>query len=105
VSFSKNGGESDTTSVASSIFKFREENGRTYHAYKASKAAYFMPNDERENDRLDLQHNIIIRMQDNQLYVSPAGQDKPLKRVLDAGCGTGIWAMEFGMFETTTVVN
>lgn len=28
-------GGSDTTSLASSIFKYRVENGRTYHAYKA----------------------------------------------------------------------
>jgi hypothetical protein len=28
------GDVSDTTSVMSSIFKYREENGRTYHAYK-----------------------------------------------------------------------
>lgn len=39
-------GMSDTTSVASSIFKFREENGRTYHSYRASEAAYFLPNDD-----------------------------------------------------------
>jgi hypothetical protein len=30
------GVESDTTSVMSSIYRFREENGRTYHAYRAS---------------------------------------------------------------------
>jgi ribosomal protein L11 methylase PrmA len=37
--------------------------------------------------------------QDNHLYLCPAGKDKdkPLKRVLDAGCGTGIWAIDMGM--------
>ena len=50
-----------------------------------------------ENERLDLQHNLVMLTQDNQLYVSPAGRDKPLNRVLDAGCGTGIWAIDFGM--------
>ena len=53
----------------SSIYRFREENGRTYHAYRASgkcprmcvpcsvgltrwttEAAYFLPNDEVPND-------------------------------------------------------
>lgn len=42
-------------------------------------------------------------MQDNRLYVCPAGRDKPLKRVLDAGCGTGIWAMDFGMSQLSPV--
>ncbi|KAL6865572.1 hypothetical protein ACO1O0_001666 [Amphichorda felina] len=31
-----------------------------------------------------------------KLYTCPAGQDKPLRRVLDIGTGTGIWAMDFG---------
>ena len=35
-------------------------------------------------------------MQDNQLFLSPVGKQKQLKRVLDAGCGTGIWSMDFG---------
>ncbi|KAK4032739.1 S-adenosyl-L-methionine-dependent methyltransferase [Parachaetomium inaequale] len=87
--------ESDTTSVTSSIYRFREENGRTYHAYRASEAAYFLPNDESENERLDLQHNLFLLSQDNRLFLSPAGKDKPLHRVLDAGTGTGIWAIEF----------
>jgi len=87
-------GASDTASLLSSVLKFREENGRTYHSYKAS-SDYFLPNDEHENDRLDLHHNIIIMMQDNKLCLSPIGKAKPLNRVLDAGCGTGIWSMEF----------
>ncbi|KAK0702219.1 S-adenosyl-L-methionine-dependent methyltransferase [Lasiosphaeris hirsuta] len=93
--FTEGPGVSETASLASSIYKFREEHGRTYHAYKAG--AYFLPNDENENDRLDLQHNLLILTQDNQLYVCPAGKDKskPLRRVLDAGCGTGIWTQDF----------
>ena len=35
---------SETASLASSILKYREENGRRYHAYKAG--AYFLPNDD-----------------------------------------------------------
>ncbi|KZL76533.1 methyltransferase domain-containing protein [Colletotrichum tofieldiae] len=41
---------SSTTSVTSSILEYRIENGRTYHKYKDGK--YWVPNDERENDRL-----------------------------------------------------
>jgi ribosomal protein L11 methylase PrmA len=46
----------------------------------------------------DLQHHMCVRMQDDRLYVSPAGREKPLKRVLDCGTGTGIWAIDFGMY-------
>ncbi|SPQ22703.1 5c773073-8df8-4bee-afad-dc7142566297 [Thermothielavioides terrestris] len=97
-------GASYTTSVMSSIYKFREENGRTYHAYKADESTYFMPNDERETERLDLQHHLSIRMLDNRLYVCPAGKDKPLKRVLDCGTGTGIWAIDFAEEHPDTAV-
>jgi len=89
--------QSDTTSISSSIRQYRYENGRTYHSYKANEGvAYFLPNDDREVDRLDLQHAIMVMMQGNQLYLSPAGKEgKPFKRVLDIGTGSGIWAMEF----------
>lgn len=45
-------------------------------------------------DQPDLQHNICILTQDNKLFISPAGLDRPLKRVLDAGCGTCIWSVD-----------
>ncbi|KAL2133618.1 hypothetical protein VTI74DRAFT_2020 [Chaetomium olivicolor] len=88
---------SDTTSIASFLFKYREQHGRTYHAYRSRGEynSYWLPNDERENERLDLQHNLFLMMQDNQLFTCPHVKGKELKRVLDAGCGTGVWAMDF----------
>ncbi|KAM0411429.1 hypothetical protein ACHAPD_009641 [Fusarium lateritium] len=38
---------SDTGSLQSSIFKYRVQNGRTYHAYK--EGSYILPNDEISN--------------------------------------------------------
>ena len=32
---------------------------------------------------------------DNKLHLCPAGKDKPLGRVLDAGTGTAVWAVDF----------
>ena len=40
-----------TASIASSIYDYEHENGRTYHAYKAGK--YALPNDEGEQERMD----------------------------------------------------
>jgi len=84
---------SENTSVRSSVYKFRVENGRTYHSYKQERA-YPLPNDERENDRLDLVHNACIVTMDGRLHLAPIG-DNFKGRVLDAGTGTGVWAIAF----------
>lgn len=91
---------SSTTSVASSIYKYRLENGRRYHAYK--DGIYVIPNDDQEQMRLDLQHALFMRTFGGLLYLCPAGkksQDggdgKDPKRVLDIGTGTGIWAIDY----------
>ncbi|KAH6672371.1 S-adenosyl-L-methionine-dependent methyltransferase [Halenospora varia] len=85
---------SSTTSIGSSILKYREENGRTYHAYKDGK--YFFPNDENENDRLDLQHHIYSLTYDGKLLSAPIPKEKQIHHVLDVGTGTGIWAIDYG---------
>lgn len=49
-----------------------------------------------------MQHHVFYLTFDGELYVSPAGRSgPPLRRVLDAGTGTGIWAMDFGMPSTS----
>lgn len=85
---------SSTASIGSSVMKFREENGRTYHAYQDGK--YMLPNDEREKDRLDLQHHLFTLTFDGKLFTCDVDKGKKqIHRVLDAGCGTGIWAIDF----------
>jgi SAM-dependent methyltransferase len=56
---------------------------------------YSFPNDEPENDRLDLQHHLFILTLDGKLYTAPIPKEKSLHRVLDVGTGTGIWAIDF----------
>jgi hypothetical protein len=87
---------SSATSISSSILKFRSENGRTYHSYKEGK--YLFTNDAGENGRLDLQHHVFSLTFDGKLFLSPVTQ-KPggIKRVLDIGTGTGIWAIDSRM--------
>ncbi|KAK7420704.1 hypothetical protein QQZ08_010285 [Neonectria magnoliae] len=79
------------TSLRSSVLNWRVENGRTYHAMSDGKYAF--PNDERELDRLDLQHNMWLLTLRGQMALSP--KEHGAKRVLDAGTGTGIWAIEY----------
>jgi len=91
-------------SVGSSVYDFAEENGRTYHKYKEGK--YFLPNDEFEQDRLDLQHQIFIMTLDGKLQLAPIETiSGGVRNVLDIGTGTGLWAIEFAsMHPTATVI-
>ncbi|KAG7403323.1 putative methyltransferase tdiE [Fusarium oxysporum f. sp. rapae] len=85
---------SSTASLRSSILDYRHENGRTYHRFKDGK--YNLPNDEQENDRLDLQHNLFLLTFDNKLGLTlPNLPDSKVERVLDVSTGTGIWAIDF----------
>ncbi|KAG8627334.1 hypothetical protein KVT40_004817 [Elsinoe batatas] len=86
---------STTTSLSESIYNYRKEHGRTYHAYKDGQ--YVFPNDDREADRLDfnapsdLQHH-MFNLTYNTLHLAPL--ENP-KNALDIGTGTGIWAVDF----------
>ncbi|KAI8151296.1 Secondary metabolism regulator LAE1 [Colletotrichum sp. SAR 10_70] len=86
---------SSSTSLSESIYHYRLENGRTYHRYKEGK--YQFPNDERELERLDLQHHMFDLCLDGKLGVAPPNDEgSGVRRVLDVGTGTGLWAIEFG---------
>ncbi|KAF2737254.1 S-adenosyl-L-methionine-dependent methyltransferase [Polyplosphaeria fusca] len=74
-------------SVTDSVYDYRYENGRRYHAYSEGK--YPVPNDEVEKDRLDLQHHAFRLTLDGNLYRAPIPKD--VQNVLDVGTGTGIW--------------
>jgi len=83
-----------TTSITDSVYSSIEENGRLYHSFRDGK--YVLPNDEREQDRLDLQNHIFGLTLDGKLHLAPLDRLKSgLHNVLDLGTGTGIWAIEF----------
>lgn len=81
---------SSTASLNSSILNYREVHGRTYQNFK--DAEYWAPNDEAQNDGLDLHHHMMYLLHDNKLNLAPV--ENP-QAVLDIGTGTGIWAMDF----------
>ncbi|KAA8643635.1 class I SAM-dependent methyltransferase [Aspergillus tanneri] len=82
---------SDTTTINSMITSYRFENGRRYHAYK--DGAYWGPNDDKQNEQLDIAHHMFTMLLDNKLLLAPI--DKNIQRALDVGTGTGIWAIDF----------
>lgn len=82
--------QSSTMSLRSSLYETIMENGRSYHKYKEGQ--YFLPNDDIEQDRLNLQHHLWTLTLDGRLHIAPV--DNPT-RVLDIGTGTGSWALEY----------
>ena len=77
-----------TTSLRSSIFACEEEYGRTYHAYHAG--TYNLPNDENEQERLDLHYHAFRLSLRDKLFHAPVTAPTA---ILDVGTGTGIWPM------------
>ncbi|KAJ9628452.1 hypothetical protein H2203_002350 [Taxawa tesnikishii (nom. ined.)] len=78
-----------TASVTSSIFDYEEEYGRSYHAFRRGK--YVMPNDEREQERMDIHYHSVRLVLDSKHFVAPISDPGS---ILDVGTGTGIWAMD-----------
>ncbi|PUU81839.1 S-adenosyl-L-methionine-dependent methyltransferase [Tuber borchii] len=68
------------------------ESGAWYPMRLTSRRKYLMPNDEPEQERLDLLHHIYLLLLDGKLARAPIGDD--IQRILDIGTGTGIWAID-----------
>jgi len=83
-----------TASLNSDSINYPVINGRRYHAYQSGVAQYAFPNDESEMERLDIMHGMIYKALGNRLYLAPLEEDK-IRRALDLGTGTGIWAIDF----------
>jgi hypothetical protein len=82
---------SETASLTSSIMAGRYENGRRYHAYQDGQ--YMFPNDEMEQDRLDIKYASLQMVFNDKVVFAPL-QDP--QQILDIGTGTGIWAIDAG---------
>ncbi|KAK6858425.1 S-adenosyl-L-methionine-dependent methyltransferase [Apiospora arundinis] len=68
-----------------------DDSGRSFHGYKEGK--YFLPNDAAEQDRLDLQHAMLMMATGGILAHAPMDHDP--EYVMDVATGTGIWAIQF----------
>lgn len=85
------GSAMDSTSLGYDPRKVYPENGRFYQAWPRGK--YLFPCDDVEGDRLDIFHKVFILARNGQYLSAPL--DHPgEKRILDLGCGTGIWAID-----------
>lgn len=90
-----------STSIRSDITRYVWKHGRRYHSYQAG--AYSFPNDDREQDRLDLVHHAISLLLDDRLFLAPIQPDG--LKILDVGTGTGIWAIQMGdKYPSATII-
>lgn len=65
------------------------ENGRRY-----CNKTYLMPNDEHEQTRLSISHQVMLMILDGKLTKAPIPRN--ITRILDVGTGPGDWAVEMG---------
>lgn len=77
---------SETFSLSSEITDYTYENGRRYHGFR--EGIYYLPNDEREQNRLDMAHNMFTRLLGGRLHFAPL-EERTLTRIMDIG--TGSW--------------
>ncbi|KAL4926094.1 class I SAM-dependent methyltransferase [Aspergillus undulatus] len=76
-----------TKSFEAQNIEYVLENGRRY-----CNSTYFMPNDEAEQTRLNIIHQIALILFDGNLINVPLAKQKA--RILDIGTGPGDWAIE-----------
>ncbi|KAF9763584.1 hypothetical protein IL306_003059 [Fusarium sp. DS 682] len=115
----------DSASLTDSVQTFPEEFGRTYHAYRAGcekpqfysypsqlhqlttdmHAAYLFPNDNPEQERLEIMGECYKLLMKGKLYLAPLSAKKPPRNILDVATGIGDWAIQMGdLFPGATVI-
>ncbi|KAL8649709.1 MAG: hypothetical protein Q9226_005464 [Calogaya cf. arnoldii] len=77
-------------SIASSIYQYRLENGRRYHAYRDGQ--YWGPNDQQARSIEVISHHAFLLTLNDKLLLAPIRNPR---RALDIGCGIGTWTIDF----------
>ncbi|KFY27256.1 hypothetical protein V493_03618 [Pseudogymnoascus sp. VKM F-4281 (FW-2241)] len=89
--YGDDGENSTTTTVAATILEYRELHGRTFQNFPTTE--YWGPNDDKQNEQLDIGHHMLTLLLDGKLFLAPISLNP--QKVIDVGTGTGIWAIDF----------
>ncbi|KAI6775890.1 hypothetical protein HG530_002648 [Fusarium avenaceum] len=83
----------ETRSLTESIRQHIMDGNLRYHSYRQGR--YLFPNDEAEQDREELKHNLTVYLCDGKLFFAPI-EDLLEKgaEVLDLGTGIGKWCID-----------
>ncbi|KJZ69275.1 hypothetical protein HIM_11334 [Hirsutella minnesotensis 3608] len=79
-----------TISMTSSVMRHEWKHGRRYHSYRS--VMYWFPDDDEEQERLDILHHVFLLALDGRLFLAPINPHPC--RILDVGAGTGIWGID-----------
>jgi len=94
-------GYSESMSLLPSLYEHSYAHGRRYHRYRHGR--YPIPNDEDEQSREEMLHAMMLEATDGRLFYAPL-DERSVKKVVDLGTGTGMWAIEIGeLFPHATV--
>ncbi|KAF9779069.1 hypothetical protein IL306_002755 [Fusarium sp. DS 682] len=80
-----------TASLTSSVYEYELINGRMYQ-HPVGK--YWAPKDSLACDVMDISHHVAFLILESKLYLAPLEQNQ-IRRALDIGTGTGLWAIDF----------
>jgi hypothetical protein len=89
-SFDEESQYTDTESVRSSIFSFRKEHGRTYHAFGSTE--HWGPNDDSAQDQQDISHHMWSLMLRGELYIAPIEKPHVSKTYTPPYLHASFWA-------------
>lgn len=73
-------------------YSWNYQYGRRYASEELG--SYFLPNDDREIERLNEQDWTFTKAKDGKLFNAPIEPSTRGFRILDVGCGSGIWCMQ-----------
>ncbi|KAI1142207.1 hypothetical protein F5Y05DRAFT_217879 [Hypoxylon sp. FL0543] len=84
-------GHADTEELTDEVRETITHHNRLYQRFSVDRKIYFVPVDEDETIRLRIQHDVLTMVFDGRSIFPPMGS---LRRVLDCGFGTGLWAFQ-----------
>jgi SAM-dependent methyltransferase len=93
---------SSTQTIPSDVIQHTEADGRRYHTNDCAKYCHPLPSDERERERLLVQHELFSHALRGQLILAPILLAR--QNVLDVGTGFGCWAISLADHHPSVMV-